>query len=281
MKSFLLSMVLMPGFIFAQRLHINVTGGVSNYSGDLQDKAYTFDQSNFAFGAGVQYDITRNFSAISNITYMKLTASDQYNKPSLQFRNLSFQTSILEWNLLGEYTLFDITQSAWSPFVFGGIAVFHFDPYAYDTLLRKVYLKPLSTEGEGLSQYPGQKPYSLTQFAIPFGGGIKFRISENVVLAYEVGFRKTFTDYLDDVSTVYVDQATLVAAKGGEAVQMAYRAGELKGGNPTYPPSGTIRGSSKYKDLYYYTGIRISIALISRSNPYYGRGRTDCPKPVQ
>ncbi len=145
---------------------------------------------------------------------------------------------------------------------------------------RRYYLQPLSTEGEGLPQYPGQKPYNLTQFAIPFGGGIKFRVSENVVLAYEIGFRKTFTDYLDDVSTFYVDQAILQTAKGPKLLQMAYRGNELKGGAP-YPAAGTIRGGPKYKDLYYYTGIRVSIAIISRHNSYYGRGRTDCPKNVQ
>lgn len=281
MKSVLLSLLLLPGMIQAQRWHVNLSGGVSNYSGDLQDKYFTFDQSFFAFGAGVQYDITRNFSAISNIMVMKIGAADKYNKPDLQFRNLSFQTNILEWNLLGEYTFMDITRSAWSPFIFGGIAVFHFDPYAYDSAGQTVYLHPLSTEGEGLAAYPGQKPYSLTQFAIPFGGGIKFRVSENIVLAYEIGFRKTFTDYLDDVSSFYVDQATLLSAKGPQAVEMAYRAGELKGGVTTYPVSGTKRGSSQYLDLYYYTGIRISIALLSKRDGYYGRGRTDCPKNVQ
>ena len=56
------------------------------------------------------------------------------------------------------------------------------------------------------------------------------------------------------------------------AVEMAYRANELKGGAP-YPPSGTKRGSSKYKDMYYYTGIRVSIALISRKDGYYGQGK--------
>jgi hypothetical protein len=264
----------------AQRWHVNVTGGLSNYSGDLQDKAYTFDQSFFAFGAGAQYDITRNFSAISNIMVMKIGASDQFNSPDLVARNLSFQSQVLEWNLLGEYTFFDITRKAFSPFVFGGIAVFHYNPYAYDTLGRQVYLRPLSTEGEGLPQYPDQKPYSLTQFAIPFGAGIKFRVSENVVLAYEVGFRKTFTDYLDDVSTHYVDQAILQNAKGSEAVELAYRGNELKGGAP-YPPSGTVRGSFKYKDMYYYTGIRVSIAILTKNDGYYGRGRIDCPRPVQ
>jgi opacity protein-like surface antigen len=264
----------------AQRWHINVTAGVSNYSGDLQAKAYTFDQSYFAYGIGAQYDITRNFSATSNISFLKVGASDQYNSPDLVFRNLSFQNNIVEWNLLGEYTFMDITEKKFSPFVFLGIAVFHNNPYAYDTLGQKVYLKPLSTEGEGLPQYPQQKPYSETQFSIPVGGGIKFRVSEDVVLAWEVGFRKTFTDYIDDVSTIYVDQATLQNAKGGLAVEMAYRANELKGGAP-YPVSGTIRGGSKYDDIYYYTGIRVSIALISRHDGYYGRGRTDCPKNVQ
>jgi len=281
MKLLLYSFLLIPGLVQAQRWHINITGGVSNYSGDLQAKAYTFDQSFFAFGAGAQYDITRNFSAISNIYIMKVGASDQYNNSNLVFRNLSFQSNIIEWNLVGEYSFMDITQKKFSPFIFGGIAVFHFNPYAYDTTGQKVYLRPLSTEGEGLPQYPGQKPYSLTQFAIPFGGGIKFRVSENVVLAYEVGFRKTFTDYIDDVSTIYVDKTILQNAKGPLAVEMAYRANELKGGDPNYPPAGTERGGPKYKDMYYYTGIRVSIALLSRRDGYYGRGRTDCPPKVQ
>jgi hypothetical protein len=280
MKSIFLSLVLIPGMMQAQRLHVNLTGGLSNYSGDLQDKPYTFDQSYFAFGAGVQYDVTRNFSVISNIMILKIGASDQFNKPDLMPRNLSFQSNVLEWNLLGEYTFLDITQKKFSPFVFGGIAVFHYDPYAFDTLNHRIYLQPLSTEGEGLPQYPDQKPYNLTQFAIPFGAGIKFRVSENIVLAYEVGFRKTFTDYLDDVSNRYVDQAVLLNAKGPLAVEMAYRGGELKGGAP-YPPDGTKRGSPQYKDMYYYTGIRVSIAIISRHDGFYGRGRTDCPSPVQ
>lgn len=280
MKSLFLSLLLIPGFMQAQRWHVNVTGGFSNYSGDLQGKPYTFDQSFFAFGAGAQYDITRNLSVISNISLLKIGASDKFNNPDLVARNLSFQTHILEWNLMAEYTFMDITDKKFSPFLFGGIAVFHFNPYAYDTLGNKVFLQPLSTEGEGLAAYPGQKPYSLTQFAIPFGAGIKFRVSENIVLAYEVCFRKTFTDHLDDVSGLYVDQTILQNAKGPLAVEMAYRGNQLKGGAP-YPPAGTQRGNPKDKDMYYYTGIRVSIAILSKHDGYYGRGRIDCPRSVQ
>ncbi len=279
MKRFLLAVLLLPGFVQAQRWHVNVTGGMSNYTGDLQAKKYTFDQSNFAFGAGAQYDVSPHVAIISNISLFKVGASDAYNIKDDQSRNLSFQTSIAELNLLGEYTFLNLRYNAISPFIFGGIAVFHFNPYAYDTAGAKHFLRPLSTEGEGLEA--GRKPYSLTQFAIPFGGGIKFRVSDNIVLAYEVGVRKTFTDYLDDVSTTYVDKATLLAAKGAKAVELAYRGGELKGGNPTYPAEGNIRGGQKYKDFYYYTGIRVSITILSKNDPYYGRGRIDCPRPVQ
>lgn len=281
MKSLFLACLLIPGLVHAQRWHVNVTGGVSNYSGDLQAKPFTLDQSLFGFGAGVQYDITRNFSLTSGVSLMQVAAADKFNRSNLQFRNLSFQTNILEWNLLGEYTFFDITRSKISPFIFAGIAAFHFDPYAFDSTGNKVYLRPLSTEGEGLTEYPDRKPYNRLQLAIPVGGGIKFRISDNIVLAYELGFRKTFTDYLDDVSSRYVDRAILLAERGPKAVEMAYRAGELKGGNTNYPTAGTVRGGARYKDIYYYTGIRLSVALISRKNPYFGRGRTDCPKPVQ
>ena len=279
MKHFVLAVMLLPVFAQAQRWHVNLSGGVSNYNGDLQSKPFTLDQSNFAFGAGVQYDLTPHFAIFSNISQLQVGASDQYNQQNLRFRNLSFQTKITELNLLGEYTLLNLRNNAISPYIFGGIAVFHFNPYTYDTSGHKYFLHPLTTEGEGLE--PGRKPYSLIQFAIPVGGGIKFRVAENIVLAYEIGIRLTKTDYLDDVSTSYVDRATLLAAKGAKAVELAFRQGELKGGSTVYPVDGTIRGGAKAKDIYYYTGIRVSIALINRHDPYYGRGRIDCPRPVQ
>jgi len=281
MKKLFLFWALVPTLLQAQRLHVNLFGGISNYSGDLQSKAFTLDQAYAAFGGGVQYDLTRNFSILSNISILHVGASDRYNKPELQSRNLSFQTQILEWNVLGEYNFMDLSRNRFTPYVFAGLAVFHFNPYAFDTLGNKIFLQPLSTEGEGLPQYPGQKPYSLTQIGIPFGGGIKLRVTDNVTIAYEVSFRKLFTDYLDDVSTIYVDRATLLAAKGPVAVEMAYRSGELKGGNPNYPPSGTIRGGSQYKDWYYTTGIRVSIGLNTKGDILYGkRGSVECPKKL-
>ena len=277
MKKFLLAAVLVPSILHAQRWHVNAFGGFSNYSGDLQDKFFTLDQSYASFGLGLQYDLTPNLSVIGNGNYAHIGASDAFNKPSLQPRNLSFQSRILELNLLFEYNFMDIRKSQFTPYVFAGLAVYHFNPYAYDTAGNKIYLAMLSTEGQGLPQYPDVKPYSLTQIAIPFGAGIKFRITDGVILAYEFNFRKLFTDYLDDVSNRYVDPNILLNARGPKAVEMAYRGGELKGGNPTYPPVGALRGSPTKKDWYYTSGIKISIAINARRDPYYGRGSIACP----
>lgn len=275
MKKFLLLGIFALCYSFSQaQWHVNLFGGLSNYDGALQSKSYTMQQANAAFALGLQYDLTAHFSLLSNLSYGKVGASDALSpRAALRARNLSFETKIYEWNFLGEYNLLDLEEHRFTPYAFAGIAVYHFNPYAYDSLGRKVYLRPLSTEGEGLPQYPDRKPYSLTQFAIPFGGGIKLRVTDNIVLAYEIGLRKLFTNHLDDVSSTYVDQATLLAAKGPKAVEMAYRGNQLKGGAP-YPPAGTIRGKGK-NDWYYFSMIRVSIALNTRH-----RGVIDCPKKV-
>src|SRR5215204_1278342 len=283
MRKLLLLCLLSPVGLFSQqRFHVTLFGGFSNYQGDLQDRTFTFDQSNGAFGAGIKYDLTSYFSVRTGFKYGSIQGDDKLNKPILQARNLSFKSKILEFNLLGEYVFFDLDQNRFSPYVFGGVAVFRFNPYAHDTLGNKVFLQPLSTEGQGLSAYPDRKPYSLTQFAIPFGAGIKWRINENAVIGYEFGFRKTFFDYLDDLSTTYVDAATLALERGPKAVEMSYRGGEIKSGNPAYPAGGTIRGGSKLKDWYYFTGITLAVAINAGNRPFFPRGnrksRIDCPK---
>jgi len=281
MKKFLWVILCIPvGGSFAQQLHITARGGFAGYQGDLQSKRITLDQSSFAFGLGLKYDFTPHWSVRAEFNSGKIEADDKKNEPQLQLRNLSFQSKVVEGNLLAEYSLFDLTERKITPYFFGGIALFHFNPYAYDTLGNKLYLKPLSTEGQGLPQYPNRKEYKLTQFAIPFGAGFRYRVAENVTLGYELGLRKTFTDYLDDVSTSYVDQFTLAQERGAKAVEMAFRGGELKNSTAVYPPEGEVRGGSDFKDWYYFHGITVTVALKSNGPSGGKKGSTNCPKPV-
>lgn len=280
-KLFWVLLCIIPVCSMAQPLHITAWGGFAGYQGDLENKRFTLAQSDFAFGIGVKYDLTPHLAVRSGFNYGTIKASDKNNEPVLQQRNLSFQSRIIEGNLLAEYSLFDLSKKRITPYLFAGIALYHFNPYAYDTLGNKIFLKPLSTEGQGLAQYPERKEYKLTQFAIPFGGGVRLKVADNITLGYEMGLRKLFTDYLDDVSTRYVDQLVLAQARGAKAVEMAFRGGELKNSTAVYPAEGSIRGGSKFKDWYYFHGITITVGLNTSGNKREKRGNTDCPKNVK
>ena len=270
--------------VLAQRVHLGVFGGLSAYNGDLTDKIYPKKVTNGAIGITVNYEIADQFMLRGGFTYSIVGGADRFSKDSgLIKRNLAFETKIHEFSLVGEYYLFNLNERKYSPYAFAGLAVFHFDPYAFDANHNRVFLKPLSTEGEGLTGYPDRKPYGLTQFAIPFGGGIKFAITENLRIGLELGMRKLFTDYLDDVSKNYIDPNDLLAAKGQLAVDMSYRGDEIAGGDPNYPGKIVQRGNPKSKDFYYFTGIHITYRLGSGDGGgYHGGGggrksRYGCP----
>ena len=202
---------------------------------------------------------------VRDLLLAKVNGADSLiGQEDIRLRNLSFQSNISEFSLVGEFNTFNMEYKRWSPYVFAGLAVYHFNPYTFDQQNNKVYLKPLRTEGEGLPGYA--KSYSLTQLALPFGGGIKYNISDNVRIALEVGLRRLFTDYLDDVSGNYADPNDLLTNVGQRSLDLSYREDELANGDPNYPPKGETRGSPKYKDYYYLTGLHLTFTLPGSNN---------------
>jgi hypothetical protein len=173
----------------------------------------------------------------------------------MKTRNLNFKTGIFEWEAAGQYSILDPNESWWIPYAYVGIGLFHFKPHTKDLNGDKVLLQPLSTEGQGF--LPGVKKYKLTQFSIPLGIGVERSLNEDMRVGLELGYRKLFTDYLDDVSTDYVDQTALLAARGQRAVDLAYRGDEIGAG--PYPPGGITRGSSEHKDGYYYIQVTYTV----------------------
>lgn len=256
--------LLLSQILFAQ-FHVGVFLGTANYMGDLNDKP--FKRTKAAFGASLHYEVSDRFMLRSGFTFGKVEGGDPYSGSTFlkQNRNLSFQSDLFEVNLVGELSLFNLYNIRWSPYAFAGVALYHFNPFVKDSG-SEVFLQPLSTEGQGLVEYPGRKPYKLTQFAIPFGGGIKYNVSDNVRLGLELGFRRLFTDYLDDVSGRYVDESLLLAARGPQAVQYAYRGDEVPGevaGYPDvgYPQKDAQRGNPKTNDWYYFTGLHLTFRI--------------------
>ena len=273
----------LSGTIYSQRLFFNVGGGMMNYGGDLQKSFFTFNQANAAFEAGASYKLSDYFTAGFSITTGKLAASDAKSNPERARRNLSFYSKLTEENLTLKFDLRQVPGLfKFTPYIFGGVGLFHFDPYAFDPLGQKVYLQPLSTEGQGLPEYPGRTPYKLTQFSIPFGGGITYAFSNNIMISGEVAFRKLFTDYLDDVSGPgYADTSILRAEKGLISAKMSFRSDETT--NPLPFNDKMIRGNPDKKDVFYTCLIKLSFSFGgsgSSTNDWYSRkARKQCGCP--
>jgi opacity protein-like surface antigen len=263
---------------YSQNLHLNLFAGVANYKGDLQynsssGKQFTLRQPRPAVGIGAEYEITDKLFLRGGFTLGKINADDKKGYPDQVARNLNFTSPITDVMLGGGYYFFNLNEYLLSPYVFAGIAFFHFNPYTYDTSNQKVYLQPLSTEGQGF--VAGREVYKLSQFSIPFGGGVKMSLTENIRMGVEVGIRKTFTDFLDDVSGTYVDENLLLTNRSQQAVDLAFRGYEVKSGTP-YPAASTARGTSITNDWYYFTGFTFSYRLGSDGG---GRkGKYGCPK---
>ncbi len=192
----------------------------------------------YGFTLGGTYQFSRHFLTNLNVTYGKINAKDAKNGPRWINRNLDFSSNIFEGAFTVEADLFDVRYAASedysnpdagasriTPYVFGGIGIFNFDPYTHYNG-KKVFLAPLKTEGEAT-------PYSLWGVSFPFGIGVKYAISDNVMIAAELNYRKTNTDHIDDVSAVkYIDTVQLAQTNGPLAASLSYRADELV--NPHY-----------------------------------------------
>jgi hypothetical protein len=284
-KIFIIIMLIqLPFWAVAQDWHVGGTIGISNYSGDLAEKRVDFRWSGIMAGVFVKRDLNRFLTARAGITFGKIAGADHTNtNPSLIARNLSFETPVLEGHLGLEWNILDLDAKRFTPYIFAGVGLFGFNPKAYTPTGEKVALQKLGTEGQGNPLYPERgKLYSLQQISFPLGLGFKYLFTDRITLGLELGIRPTTTDYIDDVSTTYVDQNTLLAFKGPVAVEMAYRGDEANGKNvpnPQYPVDGAMRGSPKFNDFYLFSGV----TLMYRFGTGVGGGWkktkfSDCPR---
>jgi len=257
MKRYVVLLLLISHSCFAQRWEAEIMAGVSGYNGDLTEHIFSLKTMGPAAGLNLKYNYNEVFILRGGIMWGKVSADDKNNRrDDLQCRNLNFHTDILEANLCLEINLFEPDFFSAYPYVFMGAGIFHFNPYTYDRNGKKIYLQSLGTEGQGLPTYPDRKPYSLTQFCLPFGGGMKINLTRKCDLVYEIAGRALFTDYLDDVSTTYVNTQTLMTNKRPKTAELAYRQTDAP-----FPSEGDIRGNPKVKDWYFITGLKLLIRL--------------------
>lgn len=264
----ILTLALLPLAASAQHLEAGILLGGANYVGDLSNNSSNLylKETKLAAGAFVRQNINDLFAVKLGFNWARLSGQDANvrNDDYVHDRNLSFRSSILEfslvadWNILG-YQPYGLSRP-FSPYIFAGIAGTKFNPKTR-YLGNWEELQPLGTEGQGMEGF--DEPYKRFAFAIPFGIGVKYALTDRINLGFELGARPTFTDYLDDVSGDYVSYPELLAGNGQLAANLGNRTGELtENGEPVIVPTGTQRGDNAKKDWYFIAGITVSYNFL-------------------
>ena len=187
-------------------------------------------------------------------------------------RNLSFQSRITEISLIAEFhPLFifinwegrDEEPPRISPYLAVGIGYYSFNPQA-KIGNRLVDLQPLSTEGEGFAEYTDRPVYKLHQVNVPVGIGVKYEASALFNIRLEFLHRILFTDYLDDVSTRYIDPTLFSTYFTGQqrdnaiALNSNYRLDPPHNFNHN---AGGIRGNPKNNDAYFTFNLKVGLTF--------------------
>ena len=244
-----------PALSKAQTHEVGLFTGISTYSGDLTDRR--IEPFGFHLGVGVflRWQLTDKLALRGQFFGGKISGDDANTsvENNLWQRNLSFTSDIYELAALAEYRLFQIQNKyhCFSAHLFTGLAGFHFRPFTQ--LDGKTFdLHIYRTEGV---------EYNLIQFAIPFGAGLKFQLNESSNVGLEWGWRKTFTDYLDDVSDTYRTDTEGGIHSSSIIARLSYRTPEVLPGAADLPVPGSQRGNPKRKDWYLFFGLTLSVDI--------------------
>jgi hypothetical protein len=247
------------GTVSAQYNEVGLMVGWSSYKGELAPHLFKTEFNHLAGGVFFRHNWNRHWSWKIAVNYGKVSGDDASSDFAFQRdRNLSFYSNVLDVSPLIEFNFFPYETGnryyPFTPYLFTGLSIFRFNPKA--ELGNDVYeLRPLTTEG--------QKQYKRTAIALPIGGGVKFSVGR-IGIGIEVGARKAFSDYLDDVSTVYPDMAILLANKGSTAVALSDRSFSSRDSlNPLPNSYLKQRGNAKDKDWYLFGGVTLYFRLTS------------------
>ena len=238
---------------FRPNTEIGILLGTSYYLGDLNTTH--FNQPSFAAGLIIRKNIDRRFTYKAEVMYLNIKSDERNSDDEIaKDRGLHFKSPIYELSGQVEFNFLpfqpDNPLYTWTPYVYTGVSIFNFNPKAENQFGEFVDLQELGTEGQGTTLFPDRDKYSMIQYAIAMGGGFKIAVNPSFNIILEYGVRKTFTDYLDDVSTTYPGNLLDMT---NEAIYMS---------DPSNSHNlGEERGDPDKKDWYSFAGITLSFKL--------------------
>lgn len=289
----MINLVLLPNReAQAQTMDVGLFGGGSYYLGDINPGLH-FVGTQAAYGGFFRYNYRDRWAFRLGASQGKLKANDNdfnqvqavqtylggdfdINDPNLVYyaisnRGLNFETDITEIHLITELHFFPFfvgsKRNTWTPYIFGGLAMYLYNPRPIGG---GPNLRDLGTEGQGLSGR--NEPYGATAVSIPFGIGMKFSLGKRLGLGFEWGMRKTFNDYLDDISSTYYldlygynpDEGVYYAPNPENPVEIISFpiTDDVYYSDPTFShKKGEKRGDQYNKDWYAFFGVSLTFKI--------------------
>ena len=219
---------------------------------------------NFNLGMGICHHINNRIGLKSNVNLLQLSGNDKWGEN--EHRGVIFKTHAADLSMLIEYSIVNTQlsnsiNSKYHFYISSGITFFYFKPMGqYQGKWHN--LQELGTEGQGIK--PNSKKYSLFSFSIPMNIGYRIPIDRKQMWGVEFCFRKTFTDYIDDVSTVYYNNVEIAEKYGAAAAYFANPGIQLY-------PQGLKRGNSYKKDNYSFINFTYSRFIGVPYSKFYNR----------
>jgi len=262
------------GSLFAKAQHDTFGGYVGGmfYNGDLSP-SNPIDHYKLvrpAFGVFMRSSLNEYLDIKPALTIGQVFGDDALFENNAE-RNLSFKSIVAELSFTAEWNLLKFEPNKkkdFTPFFYVGGAAYYFNPKA-EYQGTWYALQPLNTEGQGSLGRPD--PYKRVSVAIPFGGGLKFAFNKGIILTVEMGGRKIFTDYLDDISTTYPDYDEQINDFGVLSAALTNRENELTGSTTPNWKEGDRRGGERYFDYYFTGGVTLAYPIyIARGSNAMG-----------
>jgi hypothetical protein len=273
----LLLFLLLSGNAKAQfNLDVGGTLGATNYLGDIgggsgNGKKFITDmqltETRWNVGGFVRYKIKPKSSFRFAMDYIRLEGDDKLStNPVRRFRNFNFRNDIYDFTLTYHHIFYENKdlgrtyrfKNSFCVYTFAGLGGFYSNPKTYYKGIW-VPLQPLATEG-----------YKYKHFVIdiPMGLGAYFTIQKRHRLGVEINYRKTFTDYLDDISGDYP------ADPGNDYMRgLIIRKDELPAADIAANPEayqahnwGYKRGEKKNKDAFMALSLSYSYVFREKYN---------------
>jgi hypothetical protein len=234
--------------------------GTSSYFGEMVNPGELGElKANIAVGA--EYYISNRISTRADLTWFQISGNDGTAEDDRKERNLNFRSSCVELAFTGNIYLIPqgvrfYQRAKLNPYIFAGIGLLYMNPVTRDSMNVKHALQPLMTENV---------KYSKFQPVIPFGLGVKVKLDPFFNIILEGGYRKTFTDYLDDVSsTRYVKLDDLLNQSAAARELSDRRIGKNAPLNDDQRPLKGRRGNPGKDDSYFLVNVKVQYYLPSQ-----------------